>query len=113
MIFSYKLGQDICVEEEATESPSTEFENIEYRAIEASEASQLSRLFYSVYGYNYIHDYVYDPIQIEKMITNVNRTILKTAKSFLQISTLMDFKHIFRELWKVQIIYSYKLHTQG
>ena len=43
-------------------------EDIQIRQLRADEADDLSRLFYFVYGYNYINDYVYYPEKLKAMI---------------------------------------------
>ncbi|MEK7722432.1 MAG: hypothetical protein AAB359_08585, partial [Elusimicrobiota bacterium] len=51
--------EEICVKDE----------NIEIRALKAgSEEHKLSRLFHSVYGYNYINEFVYYPGRLGEMI---------------------------------------------
>ncbi len=41
---------------------------VTYRDLEVGDETTLSRLFFAVYGYNYINDYVYFPQKIREMI---------------------------------------------
>lgn len=72
-------GQELTFVYELTEEPVSHLTSVDlpkesdqrelfYRPIKPSESSHLSQLFYSVYGYNYVQDYVYYPGELSKKI---------------------------------------------
>lgn len=59
-----------------------EGDEVEIRKLEKGEEPELSRLFYKVYGYNYINDKVYYPAKIKEMIDkgDLESTVAVTPK---------------------------------
>ena len=59
--FSFSLKNEFAKQVKRPSSEKKVVDEVIIRPLEAGEEVALSRLFHKVYGYNYIHDYVYFP----------------------------------------------------